>query len=55
MNVREVLTRSKVSADLFVPATKLRNFVIDSHFETNHACSAGKFTALKPAKGAQGE
>jgi hypothetical protein len=55
MNARKVLLRFRIGAGRSAPATQPRNSVVDSHFETDRACNAGKFMALKPAKGAQGE
>jgi hypothetical protein len=57
MNAREVLPRSKVRviAGRIAPMTQPLILVVDSHFEKNRAFIAGRFSALKPAKGAQGE
>jgi hypothetical protein len=55
MNAREVLLLSKVSAGRIAPRNKLRNVAVNSHFETYRARIVGKFMALKPANGVQGE
>jgi hypothetical protein len=55
MNAREVLLPSKVSAGRIAPRTQLRNVVVNIRFETNRVRIVGKFMALKPANGAQGE
>jgi hypothetical protein len=55
MNAGHVLLPSKVSVGRIAPRTQLRNYAVNIHFETNRARIVGKFMALKPANGAQGE
>jgi hypothetical protein len=55
MNAREVLLPSQVSAGRIAPRTQLRNVAVNICFENNRVRIVGKFMALKPANGAQGE
>jgi hypothetical protein len=55
MNAREVLSPSKFSAGRSAPLAQWPNFAANGHLETILAFVAGKFMALKPAEGAEGE